>query len=132
MINYICKAKELYTGKWITGYYLQCKYYFDDEPMHFIFQADEVTVFPRSEFTSSHEIDPNTLCRCTGVTDKNGNPIFEYDILHGTVYHMFEDIATFEVHWDDDCGGWGLNYFEPSECEVIGNKFDNTELMEEQ
>ena len=100
--------------------------------MHFIFQANEVTVFPRSEFTDAHEIDPSTLCRCTGAVDKHGNLIFEHDILHGTVYHMFDAInETFEVHWLDDVGGWGLNYFEPSDCEIIGNKFDNTNLMED-
>ena len=129
---YTCKAKTLYDGEWITGYYLQGKDYLYDKPMHFIFRASEVKAFPRSEFTDAHEIDPSTLCRCTGAVDKHGNLIFEHDILHGTVYHMFDAInETFEVHWLDDVGGCGLNYFEPSDCEIIGNKFDNTNLMED-
>lgn len=129
---YTCKAKTLYDGEWITGYYLQGKDYLHDKPMHFIFRANEVTVFPRSEFTDAHEIDPSTLCRCTGAKDKNGKLIFEHDILHGIVYYGFDEVETnIEVHWLDDVCGWGLNYFEYDSGEVIGNKFDNTELMEE-
>lgn len=135
MNNHICKAKTISTNEWVQGYYVA-----KTDPLlgcisHFILcqECDNPTNI-LSSFMTWYQVDPETLCRYTGVNDQNGNPIFEHDILCGTVYHMFDaSTETFEVHWLNEVGGWGLNYFEPSDCVVIGNKFDadNTELMED-
>ena len=140
---YTCKAKTLYDGKWITGYYLQGKYWFDDEPMHFIFQANEVTVFPRSEFTDAHEIDPSTLCRYTGLNDQHDEPIFEHDWVH-TEFGRTCEVVWFSspsyVGWDlipvsdfDDPPPNKCTLFSSENLEVIANRFDfdNTNLMED-
>ena len=76
-----------------------------------------------------YEVDPSTVCQYTGLTDRNGKKIFEGDILK----------------WDEK--EWGCPFFETvtwnyelfeirqhewkSFCEVIGNIFDNPELLEE-
>lgn len=36
---------------------------------------------------------------------------------------------VFQIYWDEKEKGFMANYFEPSECEVIGNIYDNSELL---
>ena len=44
------------------------------------------------------EADPGTLCRCTGVRDKNSRLIFEHDIVRRKIWG--EDVIG-EVVWSD-------------------------------
>ena len=57
--------------QWIYGYYVQ-GFNMYEEPMHMIF--DTLTRFyVQGETDGWEEIDPDTLCQYTGLTDKNGN-----------------------------------------------------------
>lgn len=84
--------------------------------------------------------DTKTLCQCTGLKDKSGKLIWENDIVR-TVYDGIEHI--YQVIWDESelnfkATNGKENYesnFEYLTCcdeiEVIGNKFDNPELLKE-
>lgn len=86
-----------------------------------------------------HILD-NTICQCTGLEDKNGKLIFENDIMGGRIDEDFpEDVSRFEVEWSGI--GWVINQpgctdreyisiFEKENYEVVGNIFDNPELLE--
>lgn len=144
MRELLFKGKAKGTGEWISGGYLQraeAKYYFkkDQALIHCYISSDWTTYFGLPSELTIHEVEPSTVCQCTGLTDKNGKKIFEGDILR----HADETIL--KTVWNDrkygfaaqcvkgsvllkDCK-WGLGEFESDEVEVIGNVFDNPELL---
>ena len=111
---------------WVEGYYAYM------QPYHYI--------MPKDNFDSWIEIDEKTLCACTGLKDKNGKLIWENDILVGYLDDMYPENATYaQVIWDkngfytkeqdsDDISL--MDEFDEKYFEVIGNKFDNPELLE--
>ena len=92
-------------------------------------------------FEKWYKVDPSTVCQYTGLTDKNGKKIWENDIIKTSRYGKddgkgsnFAGFDIFSVRWDD--GGIALyskwrrfNLRDNNEYEVIGDIFDNPELL---
>lgn len=84
-------------------------------------------------------VDPETVGQFTGVYDKNGKPVFEGDIIVWDYDEVDFDGATHTtpelVKWDKDYCGFIVNYDGEGtidkNCRVIGNIYDNPELLEE-
>ena len=68
-----------------------------------------------------------------GQKDDRGTEIYEGDILKGRFYGFINPIDdyTFRVYWDEVHTSFMADYFEPAMCEVIGNIYENPELLED-
>lgn len=87
------------------------------------------------------QVIPETVGQYTGMTDKNGNKIFEGDIVHCvSKFDSADMVVIFECgqfrmilaekyhEYQTNIGYYDINCFTK---EVIGNIYDNPELLEE-
>ena len=114
------RGKRIDTGEWVYGYLA------DDNYINDINTVD----------LSSVEVDPDTVGQYTGLKDRNGDDVFEGDLLR-----TFED-DIMVVKWVgsgfiSSCikpaitGLINTNRYAYPVSEVIGNIHDNPELLED-
>lgn len=116
------KAKRLDNNEWVEGYYWQnwCG-------NHFV----RTTIEHGRIMIKDYEIDPKTLCEFTGLYDKNKVKIYEHDIVQDRYGNKQE--VKYGI-WNCGCCydvyGWDILDNEDESLKVIGNIFDNPELLE--
>lgn len=134
----IFRGKGKFTGKWIEGYYVK------------IGETDYICTGEVAENNhlndygliccspAGHAVDPDTVGQYTGLTDKNGKKIFDGDILligKGTIPVVVEFSADYDLSWECVTKNIGEHYrhrleYDSLKYEVIGNRWDNPELLE--
>ncbi len=156
MREILFRAKRVNNGEWVEGFYTQLpkpslgativaggELCAEDVADYIIVNKSK----QHSNFSNAYplevveceqyEVIPETVCQCTGSKDKNGKKIFENDIVKcnyddygekriyiGKVIFR-EDTCAFVVtdRKSTDYEWWN------EEKEVIGNVFDNPELL---
>ena len=87
-----------------------------------------------------YEIDPTTVGEYTGLKDIEGKKIFEGDIVEETGHYLNSNRKTYqEIKWKENYSCWLRGEYErltpknikKYNIKVIGNIFDNKELLEE-
>ena len=90
---------------------------------------------PDCEFVS---ITPDKIIQCTGLKDKNGELIYEGDVVIEHYYNT-KETAIKKVFFDEEVIGFaytdGIEYNQLSitdgdRLQVIGNIYENKELLE--
>lgn len=127
--RYLYKAKRLDNGEWVQGY------------LYGIWEKRYILWGMTNDVPNMIEVDPSTICKCTGLKDKNGKLIWENDVVkdkHGNFYKAFWQDNYYQFSWiciksDNKLfieAKWNLWSIKNFEIEVIGNIFDNPELLE--
>ncbi len=132
MSRYLYKAKRKDNGEWVQGNIL-----LDIEKNK---PFETYRIYPVDYVDICRIVDKATICQCTGLKDKNGKLIWENDIVrdgHGNFYKAFWQNNYYQFSWicvKSDVfsigAKWNLWSFKSFEIEVIGNIFDNKELLE--
>ncbi len=142
MREILFRGKRTDNGEWVEGYYVKAELLNGSGEEHVIIEYS-------AEGTTYHVIS-ETVGQFTGLTDKNGTKIFEGDIVKCTDENNLLEFCAIvefgnpngEYNW-----GWQLKYIKGTKVnmdilcwvdmedlgayiEVIGNIYDNPELME--
>lgn len=143
MREILFRGKRVDNGEWVEGFYVQV-----DNKAYISLPLDisgdgVITMFDEKQskahlYTLSPflEVVPETVGQYTGLTDKNGNKIFEGDIVkvqgRSTLYCEVTYGKSSAMYWigNDkleyyaELGAINLRYLE-----IVGNVIDNPELV---
>ena len=152
MREILFRGKDKDDGNWYEGYYLQlhdttyCCMPSDNvdeanrlnkENKHHYIVFEQMTDWGLPNKHLRAEVLPETVCQYTSLTDKNGRKIFEGDICEFSAYgeSCKGDVrfvnGNFTI-WCGKCAPFLDNALEKRSAIVIGNIFDNPELIGEQ
>lgn len=131
-----CSAESKYPGEWVDGGLLVPKYAKNNEVLILKALYDSCII--------TYHVDKDTVCEFTGLCDKDGKEIYESDILQLTIE---KGKVLCIVTWNIEVGAWCLKLNgsklegsrtlgewlrdSTTEIEMIGNIYDNKELLEE-
>ena len=144
MRDIIFRGKRIDNDEWVYGDLVR-----DNIGGSYVFPNDAKALY------TEYKVNPETVGQYSGLTDKNGTKIFEGDVIEYTRYNLKTEYNRNErdikeigrIFWNDnkhafyyraklDCGAVsGLLIFDDDRCEgfdikVIGNEYDNSELIE--
>lgn len=137
MREILFKAKRLDNGEWVEGNLITNERNENQKYIGYIFDERNGVI----EDFDLVEVIPDTICQYTGLTDKNGQKVWENDICDRK--EKYPEIVTYnkgdwqldysyvfgkEMH--TDACNLGFYVCERNCVEVVGNIFDNADLLE--
>ena len=144
MREILFKAKRIDNGDWVEGFFVNAK----EELGNGNRTAEIITINAERickgeySYTKTFAVDTDTLCQYTGLLDKNGNKIWENDVVGFLDVSQYdngysEHYCLGQVLWDKETLSFDVTEriscesYEAldGDCEIIGNIFDNPELI---
>lgn len=136
--RHLRRGKRIDSGEWVVG-----------DLVHSVYKIGDTCIGQYGNEIGMHEVDPLTICQCTGFKDDDGTLIFENDVLS-----LKDEISKCEWKAIVKFGNpnaeytWGWQLVPLTECDankdilmwvetemgymycnIIGNRFDNPELL---
>lgn len=122
--RYLFKAKHF--EKWHIG--------------NIVKEPDGLYIRDKKKNVMAYIDDESTICQCTGLKDKDGKLIWENDIIKRLDIHDIKEPSigiieydventSFLIHWTD-IANYSPTFHWKNRIGVIGNIFDNPELLE--
>ena len=142
MREILFKAKRIDNGEWIEGSLIDLD--IDSGYCYIVQPYKKASILPIIFLITDRMklVDPETLCQFTGLCDKNGKRIWENDIVFvtdendcsGQISTGIGDVIFIEGMWYIDGRPQEVLYDinKVFQIEVIGNAFDNQELLQEE
>ena len=122
-------GKRKDNGEWVEGYY--CAFNGVSHRIYTGYAETDCGEF----YPDYYEVIPETVGQYTELPDKNGRPIFEGNIIRDT-----ETSEVGKICFDTDTARFVLEFekmivdfsdYNNGDVEVIGNIYDNPELIKE-
>ena len=128
MREILFRAKRINNGEWVEGNGIHY-------PKSFNWKGTCWIDGMRERANDWVQVDPETVCQYTGMTDRNGKKIWENNIVQ--MFYRDGGTDTGTIRYTKQCARF--QYYEAGEIgygiditcdmEVIGNIFDNPELL---
>ena len=131
--RYLYRAKRTDNGEWVEG----CLLNIDDSEYRIATSCLQGDVKELLN-VCAYEVNQSTICQCTEINDKNGKLIWENDVVKGKYYdngkshrHIGQVKYIYEAYKVVGVKQYtGYHAHLDGSYEVIGNIFDNKELLE--
>lgn len=122
------RAKATFTGEWVKGYFTLIK----GTTLH----SKLAMITPHDNLSGQTWVEAETLTRYIGCVDKNGQLIFEGDIVEcwDGSRCLVEIDALGGAFLRAGLFGYRFPYYaagETAECTIVGNIFDNPDMIGE-
>lgn len=132
--RFLSRGKRIDNGEWVEGFYFCMTHTDGRHTHHFIIPLGADLSLGTPVEKIQVEVDPDTICQCTGLKDKNGTIIWENDIvkINNSEVNTLITFRDFEIICTIPREKYYKHRLEhTTEYEVVGNVFDNPELLEE-
>lgn len=136
MREILFRGKRCDNGEWVQGYYIRAEHHWHKHGIH----KDWITLGASANggwfaLRNKYAVKAETVVQFAGLTDKNGNKIFEGDVIEFEAYGLlYRGVVTIEGgNTGVFCKG-GSPFLDDAikrhDAVKIGNIHDNPELLE--